>query len=325
MSASESEQESSEAESPVIKTRPVPRQQSSESGEESDEDADHEDTAEEDENDESDEQEEIEEKQKDMQAKSVSSKTKGGPVNPPKAFKPAATVVAMQHPKYDKMVEEAVKELVENQRTGTSIYKVMKFIENKYSVPEAKAKLFCKKAIQKGLKNETYVKTSGIGLTGSIGFSASFKKKIKSEQAKLLKPKKPTTSQVKAKAKPQPKSEKETVTKKKAPSRKAEPKTKESAKLKKDTKKNAATKAGSKNDKSKAKISKTGKVRLSINSMIVPQPKLKGTVKSKSAGAGQGKKKTETVKSAAGPSKNKITAPKAKVQPSRTKAANKKA
>ncbi|XP_053691886.1 uncharacterized protein LOC128740373 [Sabethes cyaneus] len=213
---SDSEHESSASESPVTKTRRVLRQLSRKSEKQGNGTAVHEDNAEEDDIEKSNNQEgpgkgNYQEKQTGMQAKYVSSKPNGGPVNPPK------TAVALQHPKYDEMVEQAVKELVENQRTGTSIQKVMKFIENKYSVPEAKAKLFCKKSIQKGLKNETYVKTSGIGLTGSIDFSASYKKKMKREQMKLMKLQNPKDLKIKTKA----------VAKKNVPNLKAKPKTKE--------------------------------------------------------------------------------------------------
>ncbi|XP_055548102.1 histone H1-I-like [Wyeomyia smithii] len=312
MSASEAEYESSETDSPVIRTRPIPQQQKVSGSD--------------DEGSENEDQEEFEEEEVDEQQKEnpqSENRVAKSTVMPP-ASGPGAAVTVPQHPKYDKMVEEAVKELVENKRSGTSIQKILKFITNKYLIAEPKAKFFCKKSLEKGLKNEMYIKTSGVGFSGSVNFTTSYRKKLKAEQTKLLKPKKTKESKVKPKAKPaEAKTKKDTIAKKRGPTSKAEPKVKQAAVSKKDKNNNPAPKTGSKNAKianTKTKISKTGKVRLSINAKIAPQPKAKPKVTAKvKPSVTPTEKKPAKTKPSAGPSKAKTTSSEAKVQAKKPK------
>lgn len=301
------------SDSPVIRTRPVLEQPTSESEEEENDETDDSTQEVEEEDTDENEDEKNQNEQKIMQMKTVASK-------PAISSVPAAiTVVAStsQHPKYDKMVKEAVLELGENKRNGTSIQMIIKFIANKYTIPDSKAKIFCKKAIEKGLKDEMYVKTTGVGFNGSINFSTTYKKLMKREQAKLAKPTKPKPEKVITAVKPKPK---KVIT-----AAKPKPK-KSSTKPKKDSNNNPATKVGSKSTKTantKAKISKNGKVRLSINTKAIPQPKLKATVKPKSAGA-SGSKKATTKVAVGKTSETKTISSKTKPQPKTTNVAKAK-
>ncbi|XP_058818993.1 histone H1-like [Topomyia yanbarensis] len=330
MSSSESEKDSSATESPFIKTRPILQQQKSSVEYESDdaEGSEHvesgiedEESEEEDEEGEPQEEEESDESNEEQQHKAeLQAKVRvvGPKPSSRTAIKPTMvkSVVPHQHPSYDKMVYEAVKELDENKRSGTSISKIIKFVTTKYDLKDSKVKLFCKKAFEKGIKDETYVKTSGVGMTGSINFSTKHKQKLNKEKKKeTVPPKKPTT---KAKTAVKPKSGK-SKTDKKQPSAtkevtstktKAKPKAK-STKSSKDANNNSAATTGAKKPKAvsntKTKVSKaTGKVRLSINPNIAPKlkPQPKNAAAKASVSNAKGVKpnaKLPTSKTKAGP------------------------
>ncbi|XP_058447201.1 histone H1B-like [Malaya genurostris] len=291
MSASEYEEDTSTTESPFIKTRPMLKQQQSSDEYDSEDDdqgrndngdaqSDGEDQQEEEEEEDDDQYEEEKEEQNGTENQvKVATKIVKPIHGPPRANAPKLTAAATtQHPTYDKMVFEAVKDLDENKRSGTSISKILKFVTTKYDLEDNRARLFCKKAIEKGIKDETYVKTSGVGFSGSITFSSKYRQKWNKEKKKALKPPK----QSKTSAEPKPKTTSAKTKKqpptatKKVPTSKAKPKPKaKSGKSSKDSNNNATSKAVPKKHKpgpnTKAKVSKTtGSVRLSINPKVAP-------------------------------------------------------
>lgn len=205
------------------------------------------------------------------------------------------------------MVLDAMQDLVTDERriSGVTFAKINKFVAAKTEQSEAHVKLFCWKAIEKHIKDEILMKKTGVGMNGSVGYSAKYREKLK----KAANPKPPKVAKPKAKPAPKKKPEKA------APAAKAEPKKKPVAKAKpankdsnnnlktaKPTKKMATAAAGTK----KAVVSKTtGKVRLSVGGPTVAKPK-KPVAKAKPAAGA--KKETAAKKPAAGV-KTKAPAP----------------
>lgn len=296
MSASESESETSMEESPVIKSRPILKSEDSEEYEseeakapaienqtddkdEDDDDDEEQDDADEEET-ESDDPNEAEHSEKISGKKLSVVPEKVASSKMPQAKPVLTKETKMQanlkpnHPSYEKMVLETMIKLDEHKRGGVSIMKIVKFLSSTYSV-DGRMKLFCKKAIEKGIKENLYVKTTGVGFSGSINFSAQYRQKQKQQEAKALK----ATAAPKNKAKPKPKklpAKPKKASKKAVTSKKVEPKsTKE--KPKKDANNNSKTTVTKKATTGpKVKISKaSGKVRLSISAPTTTKIKAK--------------------------------------------------
>lgn len=222
---SESEEETSGTDSPVIKSRAVPRNQSS--SEEYDSDEEEEKEAEksaedgeaesEDENaDESEQQPEIAEKVNVQPKIPVSSMPSS--LAPKRQLAPPGAQLPIVKPKsYDTMVLDAMKALDENKRSGVSVISVSKYIKDNMLMRDNFKKALFKKAIDKALKSEMFVHTSGMGMSGSIAFSVAHKKTMKQEQNKKekalkaaeKKATKAAEAKLKAKAKPKVKTTKE--------------------------------------------------------------------------------------------------------------------
>lgn len=324
MSASESgsETETSMEEKPESET-----EQGSEEEEEEEDDHDANDeqpkgtmqSEEEDDGDEETAEEEEEEedgpeKQEDRPARlkpAVQSMPKPGPavqkkpaMGPTAQAAQAASANKSNHPSYMKMVLDAMQDLVTDERrnSGVTFAKINKFVAAKTEQTEAHVKLWCWKAIEKHIKDEILMKKTGIGMNGSVGYSAKYREKLK----KAANPKPPKAAKPKAKPAPKKKPEKA------APAAKADPKKKPAAKAKpakKDSNNNSKTAKPAKKvaaGTKKAVVSKTtGKVRLSVGGPMVAKPK-KPVAKAKPAAGA--KKEAATKKPAAGV-KTKAPAP----------------
>lgn len=334
MSASESENETSMEESPVIKSRPILKSEGSEEyeSEETKEDAAANQTDDNDEDDDDDEEQDAadEEETESDEAEPPNTisavKTSIGPAKTASSKIPQSKPLLTNekqmedhskphHPSYDKMVLEAMTKLDEHKRSGVSIVKIIKFISSTCA-ENSRMKFFCRKAIEKGINEDLYMKTTGVGFSGSINFSAKYRQKQKQEKAKALKataaPKvKAKSNTKKLPAKPKP------ASKKAAPLKKAEPKPTK-AKPKKDANNNSKTTVTKKTTTGpKAKISKTsGKVRLSIAAPTTIKPK----AKPKTAPAETNKtKKTVANKMLSKPANPKAKTEAVKMGPKKTK------
>lgn len=185
---SESEEETSGTDSPVIKSRAVPRNQSSseEYDSEDEEEQEAEKSAEDGEaesGDESEQQPEIAEKV-NVQPK-IPVGTMPSSLAPKRQLAPRGVQLTIVKPKsYDAMVLDAMQALDENKRSGVSVISVSKYIKDNMQMRDNFKKALFKKAIDKALKSEMFVHTSGMGMSGSIAFSAAHKKTMKKEQNK---------------------------------------------------------------------------------------------------------------------------------------------
>uniref|UniRef100_A0A1Q3EV46 Putative histone h1 n=1 Tax=Culex tarsalis TaxID=7177 RepID=A0A1Q3EV46_CULTA len=316
MSASESgsETETSMEEKPESET-----EQGSEEEEEED---DHESGTEQpkgDEQSEQDEEDDSEEEEDDVaeepekqEVRPVRSKPttqampKPGPaVQKKPAVGPSAALTStkVSHPPYPIMVLDAMKELVTDERriAGVTLAKITKYVEIKTKQPGAHVKLYCWKAIEKHIKDDILMKKTGVGMQGSIGYSAKYRAKLKKD----ANPKPPKKDKAKAKTAPKKKSEKPTQATKADPKKKPASKAKP---VKKDSNNNAKpakpkTAAGTK----KAIVSKTtGKVRLSVGGAAMAAKPKKTAPKAKPA---PGAKKEEPTKKPAAAAKTKAPAP----------------
>lgn len=216
------------------------------------------------------------------------------------AIGPSRHVAAQKvsHPPYLVMVLDAMQDLITDDRriSGVTLAKITKLVSAKIDQEGAQVKMYCWKAIDKLIKDDILMKKTGIGMQGSIGYSAKYRTKLKD----AANPKPP--KEAKPRAKPAPK-------KKTAPSAKADPKKKPVAKTKpakKDSNNNAkpakSTKkaaTGAAPGTKKAVVSKTtGKVRLSIGGpAMAAKPKKPAAKARPAAGA---KKEEATKKPAAG-------------------------
>lgn len=105
------------------------------------------------------------------------------PLEPTAQIAPKNTVKSIG---YDRMVYEAMKNLNENRRLGVSIQRILKYMQENYDLPSKRIKFFLKRSIDKGLKDNIYVHTSGTGLQGSIAFSTAHWNDLKKEKRKVL-------------------------------------------------------------------------------------------------------------------------------------------
>lgn len=185
---------------------------------------------------------------------------------------------AVKSKTYDQMVYEAMKNLNENRRIGVSIQRIMKYMRENHELPPKKIKFFLKKTIDKGLKENIYVHTSGTGLLGSIAFSTAHWNDLKKEEKKELKA-------VERKAAPKP-----AVKRKPGPKQKAMPISKPAKKLKVDPKTKKSQSVEDKNNN--VTVGKTGAKKANVASNLLkglpktkPKPELKSTInKDKASG-----------------------------------------
>lgn len=261
---SSSDETTVETESPLVIKRPVPRKQSASESEENDSEPER--TADESEEEGDDATAEDDETEKSPQPVV--------PVAPKPSSVPKAPRNAVKSKTYDRMVHEAMETLNEIRRLGVSIQRIVKYVNENYDVASNKVKFYCKKAIDKGLKENIYVHTSGVGLAGSIAFSVEYWNDMKKAQNKILKAaEREEKSKATTKRKPKPKPK---------PKEKVEPKP-TAAKKPKATKADSNSQKSQPQDKNnnptvgKAAAKKTKKIiRLSVNlptTRAKPKPK----------------------------------------------------
>lgn len=196
---SESGEETSDTGSPVLKTGPMVENESASESSESDQE---ESSSESDRNPET-----IEKPAIVPMAPKHSSVPKPKPKPQPRPMHPA--IAKMKS--YDVMVLDAMNALNENKKAGVSIIRLLKYVRDNMVVRENFKSYFFKRAVDKALKAETFVHTSGVGMTGSIAFSAGHKKLLRQEEKKKEKDikaaekKAALKTKTKAKAKPKPK------------------------------------------------------------------------------------------------------------------------
>ncbi|EDO37223.1 predicted protein, partial [Nematostella vectensis] len=77
------------------------------------------------------------------------------------------------HPKYNFMVEEAIKRL--HERGGSSRQKIVKYVQANFDVGDNSEKLV-KASLKKGVDSGRLVRTSGQGASGSFKLSQDTKK-----------------------------------------------------------------------------------------------------------------------------------------------------
>lgn len=262
---SSSDETTVEAESPLVIKRPLPRKQSSSESEEND--SEPEGPADESEGEGDDGTEEDDETEKSPQ-----------PVVPV-APKPSSAPKAKNAPRnavksktYDLMVHEAMSKLNEVRRLGVSIQAIVKYVNANYDVTSNRVNFYCKKAIDKGLKENIYVHTSGVGFSGSIAFSVEYWNDMKKVEKKTMKA---AEREEKSKAKPKPKPKPKPKLK-----AKVDPKPTAAKKPKADSKSQDSQPQKDKNNNptvGKAAAKKTMKtIRLSVNlptTRAKPKPK----------------------------------------------------
>lgn len=281
---SESGEETSGNDSPVIKSRPM-------AGNESASESSH--SEQEESTSESDQQPETVEKATVKNKIPVTVATKPSTAPKPKA---APRPAIARTKSYDAMVLDAMNALNGNKKSGVSIISVLKYVQANMEERDKFKRTMFKKAIDKALKTEMFVHTSGVGMSGSITFSAEHKKNLKLEEKKQAKAAKAAEKLAAAKAKLSAKSSK----------RPSKPK-----KLHQDENNNTAPK------KAGAKVKK---VRLSIAVL----PTVKAKAKPKPRAAAKPKTTELNAKANKGPTKagpSKAAGPSTKTAASTTRAA----
>lgn len=145
---------------------------------------------------------------------------------------------ASKHPPTSEMVNAALKSL--NERNGSSLHAIKKYISATYKVEVEKLSTFIKKYLKSAVANGKVKQTKGIGASGSFKLSAAGTEPKKSVAKKA----KHVTGEEKTKAKKSPVKTKKLVAKsdekKKAPAKAASPKKTATASKEKSTKPKAA-------------------------------------------------------------------------------------
>ncbi|XP_072162768.1 uncharacterized protein [Diadema setosum] len=156
---------------------------------------------------------------------------------------------APEHPPTQVMVNAAIGALKE--RNGSSLQAIKKYIAANYKVGDMdRQTIFIKRALRKGVANETLVQTKGVGASGSFKLNVKAAKAEAAEKARKEKQKaKVKADREKAKAKAAAKKEKAVAKKAKAAAEKKE--------KKKATKKKPAKKTATKSEKTKTPKKKT--------------------------------------------------------------------
>lgn len=269
-----------ETQSPLlIKSRPVPQKKSSSESEESGlESEGSTDESEEESGEDTEEAEETEKPPKPV----VSARPK--PPSAPKAKSvPRTTNTVTKSKPYHRMVHEAMEKLAESRRVGVSIQRIVKYVNDNNDLPTDRSKFYCKKAIDKGLKDNIYVHTSGAGMSGSIVFSSDHFKNLKKEQKKTLKAEEKKAIP-KSKAKPKSK-----------PSQKPKPKLTEAKKPKEGSKTKNSQPKNDKNGKSPVGDAAAKKTKRKLGpATVVPTTKAKVKPKPKSESKAVNKEKSST-------------------------------
>lgn len=135
-----------------------------------------------------------------------------------KSSKPAKPRVKSSHPRTSDMVNAAIRSL--NERSGSSLQAIKKYITGTYSIDAEKLAPFIKKSIKAGVASGDLVQTRGTGASGSFKLpsdSSKSKKKVV-RSAKVASPKRAAIKKPTAIA-----AAKKTIVKKaaKSPTRKA--------------------------------------------------------------------------------------------------------
>ncbi|XP_072182025.1 uncharacterized protein [Diadema setosum] len=183
---------------------------------------------------------------------------------------------APEHPPTQVMVNAAIGALKE--RNGSSLQAIKKYIAANYKVGDMdRQTIFIKRALRKGVANETLVQTKGVGASGSFKLNVKAAKAEAAEKARKEKQKaKVKADREKAKAKAAAKKEKAVAKKAKAAAEKKE------KKKKKATKKKPAKKTATKSEKTKTPKKKTAAKKPSKKATPKKVAK-KTTTKSKAA------------------------------------------
>ena len=182
---------------------------------------------------------------------------------------------APEHPPTQVMVNAAIGALKE--RNGSSLQAIKKYIAANYKVGDMdRQTIFIKRALRKGVANETLVQTKGVGASGSFKLNVKAAKAEAAEKARKEKQKaKAKADREKAKVKAAAKKEKAVAKKAKAAAEKKE-------KKKKATKKKPAKKTAAKSEKTKTPKKKTAAKKPSKKATPKKVAK-KTTTKSKAA------------------------------------------
>ncbi|XP_038047271.1 histone H1.0-like [Patiria miniata] len=171
--------------------------------------------------------------------------------------KKAAKKPASDHPSYDVMIVQAVKDL--NEKKGSSRQAIVKHIKSNHNKLTDKADVRIKLALKRMEKKGTLTHTTGSGASGSFLVADAKKPAKKTTKPKPKKVKKPAAAKKAAKPKSSKKTKSPTKSKSKPKPAAAEKKSKKPAKAKGASKKSAAPAKGGKASPKVAKKSSSKK------------------------------------------------------------------